>query len=308
MSCTPRADFDRTLVLDERTKVVAWRVSEYLQADGPVSQKTIIFCEDIEHAERMRHAIANQNGDLVNENRRYVMRITGDNPVGKAELDNFISPEERYPVIATTSKLLNTGVDAQTCQLIVLDRTINSMTEFKQIIGRGTRIREDFGKTYFTIMDFRNVTRLFADPDFDGDPVQIYEPGPHDPTVPPETDDERAGRAGAATRSGPMAAAGPVITERPKRRQKYYVERRGGAHPGGTRPIPGSGRQPARPSRSATSAGTTCAASSPRWTTFSSGGTRPSARRRMSGGIGRTGLSAGAICRLRPPPTWTRST
>ena len=141
-----RRDFDRTLVIDERTKLVAWRVSEYLKQTNRF-HKTIIFCEDIDHAERMRHAIANQNGDLVNENRRYVMRITGDNEEGKAELDNFISPEERYPVIATTSKLMTTGIDSQTCQLIVLDRTINSMTEFKQIIGRGSRIREDFGKT-----------------------------------------------------------------------------------------------------------------------------------------------------------------
>jgi type I restriction enzyme R subunit len=209
-------DFDRTLVLDERTRVVAWRVSEYLRQTGRY-QKTIIFCEDIEHAERMRHAIANQNGDLVHENRRYVMRITGDNPAGKAELDNFISPEERYPVIATTSRLLNTGVDAQTCHLIVLDRAINSMTEFKQIIGRGTRIREDFGKTFFTIMDFRNVTRLFADPDFDGEPVQIYEPGPDDPTAP---DDPGRGEMAYAQPD----ATGPHIVERPERRQKYYVD------------------------------------------------------------------------------------
>jgi len=215
-------DFDRTLVIDERTQLVAWRVSEYLRATGRM-QKTIIFCEDIEHAERMRHAIANLNGDLVNANRRYVMRITGDNEAGKAELDNFISPEEPYPVIAVTSRLMATGVDAQTCKLIVLDRTINSMTEFKQIIGRGTRIREDFGKTYFTIMDFRNVTRLFADPAFDGDPVQIYEPGPGDPAVPPETDDEApAGTAEYA--AGADAAAGAVIAERPQARQKYYVD------------------------------------------------------------------------------------
>ena len=216
-------DFDRTLVLDERTKVVAWRVSEYLRQMGRY-RKTIIFCEDIEHAERMRHAIANQNGDLVNENRRYVMRITGDNPVGKAELDNFISPEESYPVIATTSKLLNTGVDTQTCHLIVLDRTINSMTEFKQIIGRGTRIREDFGKTYFTIMDFRNVTRLFADPDFDGDPVQIYEPGPHDPTVPPEGEPGDGQDAGDSLQPDLRQQPAVRIADRPERREKYYVD------------------------------------------------------------------------------------
>jgi type I restriction enzyme R subunit len=215
-------DFDRTLVLDERTKVVAWRVSEYLRQIGRY-QKSIVFCEDIEHAERMRHAIANQNGDLVHENRRYVMRITGDNPAGKTELDNFISPEERYPVVATTSKLLNTGVDSQTCHLIVLDRTINTMTEFKQIIGRGTRIREDFGKTFFTIIDFRNVTRLFADPDFDGEPVQIYEPGPHDPTAP---DDEAGATANGddGTVYPKGGSTGSRIVERPERRQKYYVD------------------------------------------------------------------------------------
>jgi type I restriction enzyme, R subunit len=197
-------------------------VSEYLRATGRM-QKTIIFCEDIDHAERMRHAIANMNGDLVNANRRYVMRITGDNEVGKAELDNFISPEEPYPVIATTSKLMTTGVDAQTCKLIVLDRTINSMTEFKQIIGRGTRIREDFDKSYFTIMDFRNVTRLFADPAFDGDPVQIYEPGPDDPTVPPETEDATQPQA-AAYPIPENQGGGAVIVERPQTRQKYYVD------------------------------------------------------------------------------------
>jgi len=215
-------DFDRTLVIDERTKLVAWRVSEYLRATGRM-QKTIIFCEDIDHAERMRHAITNMNGDLVNENRRYVMRITGDNDVGRAELDNFISPEEPYPVIATTSKLMTTGVDAQTCKLIVLDRTINSMTEFKQIIGRGTRIREDFDKSYFTIMDFRNVTRLFADPAFDGDPVQIYEPGPDDPAVPPETEDATQPQA-VAYPIPENRGGGAVIAERPQTRQKYYVD------------------------------------------------------------------------------------
>ena len=123
----------------------------------------------------MRAAIANENSDLVAQNSKFVMQITGDNDEGKMELDNFINPEEKYPVIATTSKLMTTGVDAQTCKLIVLDSNINSMTEFKQIIGRGTRINEEFGKTFFTIMDFRNVTDLFADPDFDGDPVRVKE-------------------------------------------------------------------------------------------------------------------------------------
>jgi type I restriction enzyme R subunit len=128
----------------------------------------------------------NANPDLAAANSKYVMRITGDNDEGKAQLDNFIDPESTYPVIATTSQLMSTGVDAQTCHLIVLDKRINSMTEFKQIIGRGTRINEDYNKLFFTIMDFKRATALFADPDFDGDPVQIYEPGPDDPPVPPD--------------------------------------------------------------------------------------------------------------------------
>jgi type I restriction enzyme R subunit len=167
-------DFDRNLVIGERTRLVAKRTMEYLRKTGLFS-KTIIFCVDIEHAERMRQAIVEEAGDLARENHKYVMRITGDDEVGKREVDNFINPEETYPVIATTSKLMTTGVDAQTCKLIVLDSNINSMTEFKQIIGRGTRIREDFDKRFFTIMDFRNVTDLFADPSFDGQPVMIKE-------------------------------------------------------------------------------------------------------------------------------------
>lgn len=167
-------DFDRTLVLTERTRAVAKEVSEYLKKTDRYA-KTIIFCVDIEHAERMREALISENSDLVKENRKYIMKITGDDKEGKAELDSFIDPENPYPTIVTTSKLMTTGVDAQTCKLIVLDSNINSMTEFKQIIGRGTRINEPYGKTHFTILDFRNVTKLFADPDFDGDPIQIKE-------------------------------------------------------------------------------------------------------------------------------------
>jgi type I restriction enzyme R subunit len=165
-------DFDKNLVIDERTKLVAKRISEYLRRTNRFD-KTIVFCVDIEHAERMRQALAIENADLALENYKYIMRITGDDEEGKREVDNFINPEERYPVIATTSKLMTTGVDAQTCKLIVLDSNIKSMTEFKQIIGRGTRINEEFGKTFFAIMDFRNVTDLFADPAFDGTPVMI---------------------------------------------------------------------------------------------------------------------------------------
>ena len=167
-------DFERNLAIDERTEKVAEKVTQYLTKTNSFD-KTIIFCVDVEHAQRMRMVIANKNSDKMAENGKYVMQITGDNEEGKRELDNFINPAEKYPVIATTSKLMTTGVDAQTCKLIVLDSNINSMTEFKQIIGRGTRIKEEFGKTFFTIMDFRNVTDLFADPDFDGDPVQVKE-------------------------------------------------------------------------------------------------------------------------------------
>jgi type I restriction enzyme R subunit len=135
--------------------------------------KTIVFCSDIDHAERMRSAISNLNSDLVAENHKYVMQITGDNDEGKRELDNFINPEETYPVIATTSELMTTGIDAQTCKIIVLDAEIKSMTKFKQVVGRGTRINEEFGKMYFTILDFRNVTDLFADKEFDGDPIRV---------------------------------------------------------------------------------------------------------------------------------------
>jgi len=167
-------DFDKNLVIDERTELIAKKVSEYLRKTNRFD-KTIVFCVDIEHAERMKQAIANENADLVQENYKYVMRITGDDDEGKREVDNFINPEERYPVIATTSKLMTTGIDAQTCKLIVLDSNIKSMTEFKQIIGRGTRINEDYDKTFFAIMDFRNVTNLFADPAFDGPPIMVKE-------------------------------------------------------------------------------------------------------------------------------------
>ena len=169
-----RTDFDKNIIVEERRQLVARKITEFLKGSDRFS-KTIVFCVDIEHAEAMRRELANANADLVSANSKYVMQITGDNKEGKDQLDAFISPSETYPVIATTSKLMTTGVDAQTCKLIVLDSNIGSMTEFKQIIGRGTRINEDFGKHYFTIMDFRNVTALFADKDFDGDPVRVKE-------------------------------------------------------------------------------------------------------------------------------------
>jgi type I restriction enzyme R subunit len=182
-----QADMDRVLVLNQRTRLVANRVMQYLNATDPYG-KTIIFCEDIDHAERMRVAIVNAAGQIAIDNPKYVMRITGDSVEGKAELDNFIDPESRFPVIATTSELLTTGVDAKTCKLIVLDKTITSMTSFKQIIGRGTRIDEENGKWFFTIMDFKKATELFRDADFDGEPVVIYEPDNGDDPVPPDPD------------------------------------------------------------------------------------------------------------------------
>ncbi|QSA97497.1 EcoAI/FtnUII family type I restriction enzme subunit R [Methylococcus sp. EFPC2] len=211
-------DFDRNLILEKRTERVADKITEFLKAHNRYA-KTIVFCENIDHAERMRQALVNANPDLAAANSRYVMRITGDNDEGKAQLDNFIDPESTYPVIAATSRLMATGVDAQTCELIVLDRRINSMTEFKQIIGRGTRINEDYGKLYFTIMDFKRATALFADPDFDGDPVQIYEPGPDEPLdLPDDGDDYPSGNGpnepGGTGEPSPGEPGGPT---------KYYV-------------------------------------------------------------------------------------
>lgn len=167
-------DFDRNLVIDERTKVVARKITEYLKKNDRY-MKTIIFCVDTEHAARMRQALINENRDLVKENDKYIMRITGNDPDGKDQLENFIDVEEKYPVIAITSELMTTGVDAKMCKLIVIDKEVESMITFKQIVGRGTRLLFEQGKRYFTLMDFRNVSRKFADPDFDGEPVQIKE-------------------------------------------------------------------------------------------------------------------------------------
>lgn len=180
-------DYDRSLVIEQRTKVVAAKITEFLKKTDRFS-KTIVFCIDIEHAERMRQALINENKDLYAENEKYIMRITGDNDEGKAQLEYFIDEESSYPVIAVTSKLMTTGVDAKMCRLIVLDNNINSMTEFKQIIGRGTRLLEDYGKTYFTIMDFRNASRLFADPAFDGKPEVVIDLEGDDPVIEPEAD------------------------------------------------------------------------------------------------------------------------
>ena len=216
-------DFDRTLVIDGRTKLVAEKVTMFLRESGDRFQKAIVFCVDQEHAARMRQALVNENADLVERNARYVMRITGADEAGKAELGNFIDPESSHPVLVTTSRLLSTGVDVQTCRVIVLDRVVGSMTEFKQIVGRGTRVHEDTGKFYFTLIDFRNASGHFADPDFDGEPVQIYEPGEGDSIAPPDTatgpgenlgDDEMNGLTGSCF--SPVGELGP--------RKKIYVD------------------------------------------------------------------------------------
>ncbi|MBK1681543.1 EcoAI/FtnUII family type I restriction enzme subunit R [Rhodocyclus tenuis] len=215
------SDMNRTLVLTQRDQTVAARISEFLKATDRMA-KTIVFCEDIDHAARMRHALINANADLARENPKYVMQITGDNEEGKLELDNFINPRRPYPVIACTSRLMSTGVDAKTCKLIVLDRTIHSMTEFKQIIGRGTRIDEDYGKLWFTILDFKRATELFADEAFDGEPVVIYQPSAEQPIVPPLD----APMPGDGTlEAGADGNAGEILGEPPgSKRIKYLID------------------------------------------------------------------------------------
>ncbi|HBA1051585.1 TPA: DEAD/DEAH box helicase family protein [Escherichia coli] len=181
-------DFDRTMVIDERTELVARTITDYLKRTNPMD-KTIVFCNDIDHAERMRRALVNLNPEQVKKNDKYVMKITGDDEIGKAQLDNFINPKKPYPVIATTSELMTTGVDAKTCKLVVLDQNIQSMTKFKQIIGRGTRIDERYGKLWFTILDFKKATELFADERFDGIPEKVMDTTPED-IADPESDFE----------------------------------------------------------------------------------------------------------------------
>jgi len=203
-------DMDKTLVLNERTKRVAQKVVEYMVGTDPYG-KTIVFCEDQDHASRMRSALVNEvSARLPQESAtisKFVVRITSDDDEGKLTLDDFIHPERRYPVIATTSKLLSTGVDAKTCKLIVLDQNIQSISEFKQIIGRGTRIHEDTGKLWFTIMDFKKATELFADPEFDGEPTVICQPCEGESVVPPE-DPEPAGDPEIMPASPPMPEDG----------------------------------------------------------------------------------------------------
>ena len=232
-------DFDRKIVIDDRTRVVAAKITEFLKKTDRFS-KTIVFCVDIEHAERMRQALINENKDLYSQNEKYIMRITGDNDEGKAQLENFIDEEMKYPVIAVTSKLMTTGVDAKMCKLIVLENNINSMTEFKQIIGRGTRLLEEYGKTYFTIMDFRNASRLFADPDFDGKPEVVIDlegndpvdepvpdpvPDPELPTDGGKQNPEDGGNNGEVKEDGGKYGSGdiPPFVEVEDKPRKYYV-------------------------------------------------------------------------------------
>ncbi len=225
-----RTDFDKNIVVEERREIVAKKITEFLKGNDRFA-KTIVFCVDIEHAEGMRTALANANADLVAQNSKYVMQITGDNEEGKRELDSFINPIERYPVIATTSKLMTTGIDAQTCKLIVLDSNIGSMTEFKQIIGRGTRINEEYGKTYFTIIDFRNVTNHFADPTFDGEPVMVKDvpeeediSGSEDETTDEPIVDTDGEIVDFPDTEKPITEGGGDIITEPNPRQKIRVD------------------------------------------------------------------------------------
>ncbi len=221
-------DYDKNLIIDERTVAVAKRITRFLRENDRFA-KTIVFCVDIDHAERMRQALVNENSDLVAESAKYVMRITGDNAEGKAQLDYFIAEDSTYPVIVTTSKLMTTGVDCKTCRLIVLDNNINSMTEFKQIIGRGTRLKPDYGKEYFTIMDFRNACRLFADPEFDGDPISIIEDSdasgesetPDEPPIPPVTPSGSGGEGEPPERRHKFRVRGVEVTILNERVQYY---------------------------------------------------------------------------------------
>ena len=207
-------DFDRTLVIDERTDLVAKTISAYLQRTDPMA-KTIVFCNDIDHAERMRRALINHNPEQAKKNDKYVMKITGDDEQGKAQLDNFINPKKVYPVIATTSELMTTGVDAKTCKLVVLDQNIQSMTKFKQIIGRGTRIDDRYNKLWFTILDFKKATELFADEAFDGPPEQVMITNPDViiDTDNSEFDDELEGEGGGD--NGESEADGPEVSYPP---------------------------------------------------------------------------------------------
>ena len=219
-------DFDRTLVLEERTKLVAKKVTQFLKESRDRFQKTILFCVDQEHADRMRRHLINENADCVNDNARYVMRITGNDQEGQAQIGNFLDPESKYPVLVTTSRLLSTGVDAQTCRLIVLDREVGSMTEFKQILGRGTRVHADTKKFYFTLMDFRGASNHFADPTFDGEPVQVFETN-GDEVTPPEInplDDEGNPMMDQLSEDETILTTPEPIAEDQNSQRKIYID------------------------------------------------------------------------------------
>lgn len=190
-------EFDRKIIVEDRRQTVAERITEFMKINDCRYAKTIVFCENIDHTQDTVRRLENLNADLVAENARYIMQITGDNDIGKAQLDNFVDPSSKYPVIAVTSRLMSTGVDAETCKIIALDRTIGSMTEFKQIIGRGTRVKEKYmvdgeeeSKMYFSILDFRKNYLKFNDPAFDGDPVTVTLIDPDKPFTPPPVQPE----------------------------------------------------------------------------------------------------------------------
>ncbi|WP_449314742.1 EcoAI/FtnUII family type I restriction enzme subunit R [Rubneribacter sp.] len=219
-----KQDFDRELVIRERTEEVARKITQFLKETDRYA-KTIVFCVDVPHAHRMRQALVNENADIMAEHPTYVMNITGDDGEGKAQLDNFMDPDEKYPAIVTTSKLLTTGVNCKTCKVIVLDNLFGEqgMTEFKQIIGRGTRIYEAYNKLYFTILDFRDASRLFADPSFDGEPVQIYEPAPNGP-MEPDPDEPDSPPDVTPIPNPPQWPDDPTDPDDPAtKRVKYYV-------------------------------------------------------------------------------------
>jgi type I restriction enzyme R subunit len=224
-----KKDYDKTLVLEKRTELVAKYVSDYLKKNDKRMAKSIFFCTDIDHAERMRKVLINENADLYSKNPKYIMKITGDDDEGKAELENFIIPSEDYPVLVTTSKLLTTGVDCKTCQFIIIDSEINSMIEFKQILGRGTRIREDYGKMYFTLIDFRDVSRLFADKDFDGEPVKVKDvtsdevPDENDEEI-DDTYEEEEKKETSYGESGEYTEGETISDPSGEKRKKYYVD------------------------------------------------------------------------------------
>ncbi|ELS2994062.1 DEAD/DEAH box helicase family protein [Salmonella enterica] len=231
-------DFDRTMVIDERTELVAKTITDYLKRTNPMD-KTIVFCEDIPHAERMRRALINLNPEMVKRNDKYVMKITGDDEEGKGQLQNFSDKKKEWPVIVTTSELMTTGVNVKTCKLIVLDQTIRSMTKFKQIIGRGTRIEQDYGKLWFTILDFKKATELFADERFDGIPEKVMEATPDDisdpdsgfnetleeetPDVFADEDINGADEDPATYTTSTMSGSGPLPEEEDNRVRKFHI-------------------------------------------------------------------------------------